>query len=66
MSKGARMALVAGVLAAIAIVALAIASNQTSTKSNDTSNPITNQADNATGKKVTIDLNENLGLKEKP
>lgn len=68
MSKGARIAVVAGILAVIAILALTLVSYQRAPQSNDTtnSNPITNQSDNTTGKKVTIDLNENLGLKEKP
>jgi Flp pilus assembly protein CpaB len=66
LSKGSRIAIVIGILAVVAIAAVVIASNQTAPQNNETNNPLSNQSANTTGKKVTIDLNENLGLKEKP
>jgi Flp pilus assembly protein CpaB len=66
LSKGSRIAIVIGILAVVAVAGVVVASNQAAPQNNETNNPLSNQSENMTGKKVTIDLNENLGLKEKP
>ena len=66
MSKGSKMAILIGILAVVAVASVVIASYQFAPQNNNAADQQENQSSITTGKKVTIDLNENLGLKEKP
>jgi hypothetical protein len=61
------MVMIIGIVVAIAIAATAVALNQTASPNIAANNlQASDQPENSTGKKITIGLNENLGLKEKP
>lgn len=64
LSRSAMIAVIAGIAIAAAIAGILIATNSSATS---TSTPISqdNQTSTSGGKKITIGLSENLGLKEK-
>lgn len=63
MTRNAMIAIIAGIIVAAAIAGIVAATgmpNSSSQQGNQTTSGTSGQ-----GKKITIDLNENLGLKEK-